>query len=279
MSRGDQQEVVMLYDSDAVVCEEMHFTSFEALLAGNQTLDEYAASLVRAAYCVIGNGLSLRGAVFFLFEVDEEGRVDKTFNLPLRYLVQQAGIGEDLGQGGIRQASRGQCSVPWHSVNLWEPAGKQGIEQLQSRVFRNKLRLKNATNCRDADFFPQIGRTVELREDEASASLNYTLDGNLPNPYAADDDKQTQPDNHALAAKLTEVFGEAGKLSLQELIRMHADQLDNAKARYRNDVETQQTGYLDQIRNAREEIHALKVELRREQGHNRRLQQMLRGDL
>ena len=63
------------------------------------------------------------------------------------------------------------------------------------------------------------------------------------------------------------------------LIRLHSEQLNEAKAKYRQDVESQQMAYLDQLRAAREEIHALKVALRQEQGRSRRLQQMLRGDI
>ena len=143
MSKGGQQEVVMLFNSEGEVCEEMHFSTFENYLAGKQNLESFAASVVKAAYCVVGNGLSVRGVVFFLFTVDEDGNIDPDFNLPLQYLVQQAGIGDDLGQGGIRRASRGQCPVPWHAVNLWDPDSEGGVQLVQSRVYRNKLKLKN----------------------------------------------------------------------------------------------------------------------------------------
>jgi hypothetical protein len=85
--------------------------------------------------------------------------------------------------------------------------------------------------------------------------------------------------NVEYGAKLNEVFGDAGKLSLQDLIRLHTQQLDQARTKYRDDVETQQTAYLSQLRSCREEMHDLKVALRQEQGRNRRLQQMLRGDI
>ncbi|XOV81934.1 MAG: hypothetical protein ACFHXK_13815 [bacterium] len=279
MPNGGQQEVVMLFNNEGSVMAEMHFSTFERLLNGDDKLDGHAASLVKAAYCVVGNGLALRGAVFFLFSVNEEGYIDPSFNLPLRYLVQQAGVAQDLGQGGIRKASRGQCPVPWHAVNLWEPDSEQGLSQVQSRIYRNKLKLKNSTGCRDEDFFPPESLSIELSTVDSQQEAGARKQGNRPAHLRVTDTRDAQGRNQQFAAKLTEVFGDAGKLSLQDLIRLHAEQLEQAKMQYREQVEAQQMSYLDQLRCAREEIHELKVALRQEQGRNRRLQQMLRGDI
>ena len=279
MSNGGQQEVVMLFNSEGNVMAEMYFSTFERLLSGNNTLEGHAASVVKAAYCVVGNGLAVRGVVFFLFSVNEEGYIDPAFNRPLRYLVQQAGIGEDLGQGGIRKASRGQCPVPWHAVNLWEPESEKGLSQVQSRIYRNKLKLKNSTGCRDDDFFPPQLMSIELSSSDAREDVDYQLQGNGLHTLRSSEELHTQEKTKLFAAKLTEVFGEAGKLSLQDLIRLHTEQLEQAKMQYREQIDAQQMSYLDQLRCAREEVHELKVALRQEQGRNRRLQQMLRGDI
>ncbi len=279
MVNGGQQEVVMLFNGEGDVMAEMKFSTFERLLNGDNTLDGHAASLIKAAYCVVGNGLSVRGVVYFLFSVNEEGYVDPTFNLPLRYLAQQAGVAEDLGQGGIRKASRGQCPVPWHAVNLWEPDAEKGLSLVQNRIYRNKLKLKNNTGCRDDDFFPPQAQSIELSSTDSREDVDYQLQGNKLGQSAKPHQFEAQDKNQQFAAKLTEVFGDAGKLSLQDLIRLHAEQLEQAKQQYRQQVETQQMSYLDQLRCAREEIHELKVALRQEQGRSRRLQQMLRGDI
>jgi len=301
MSGSGHQEVVMLFDARSDICTEMSFAAFERLLAGDQCLDRLAASVVPAAYCVVGSALSLRGIVFFQFGVNEEGRVDASFNLPLRYLAQQAGQGEDLGQGPIRKASRGRCPVPWHSVNLWEPAADQGPEAVQARLYRNKLKLDSAALCKDEDFFASDDDSMELIDFDASFNeqisdiglFDESGNGAEPDPLEspspaspvgrnleADTDGGNASDQtQALAAKLTEALGETGKLSLQDIIRLHAEQLEQAKAKYRDDVESQQSGYLEQIKECRAEVHELKVALRQEQGRNRRLQQMLRGSL
>jgi hypothetical protein len=302
MSGGGHQEVVMLFDARSDICAEMPLAAFEQMLGGERRLDSLAASLVCAAYCVVGSALSLRAVVFFQFSVNEDGCVDSSFNLPLRYLAQQAGKGEDLGQGPIRKASRGHCPVPWHSVNLWEPAADKGAQSVQARLYRNKLKLDAAAACNDEEFFPSDDGSIDLVEFDES--FNEQIDDaglldepvNRPTNDPLDDSatpesaatkspantngrEPTVDQRQVLTQKLTEALGETGKLSLQDIIRLHAEQLEQAKTRYREDVETQQTSYLDQIKACRSEIHELKVALRQEQGRNRRLQQMLRGGL
>ena len=86
------EEIVLLFaDDGTAVTSEMRLTEFDALVNQAATLDEYAASVVKAAYGVVASGLTLRGLVFFHFKVDEEGAVDASFNVPLRYLVRNAG--------------------------------------------------------------------------------------------------------------------------------------------------------------------------------------------
>jgi len=303
MSGGGHQEVVMLFDARSDICAEMPLAAFEQILDGGRRLDSLAASLVSAAYCVVGSALSLRAVVFFQFSVNEDGCVDSSFNLPLRYLAQQAGKGEDLGQGAIRKASRGHCPVPWHSVNLWEPAAGKGAQSVQARLYRNKLKLDAAATCNDEEFFPSDDGSIDLVEfdecfneqiDDAglldepvNSPTNNPLDEGATAPGLAAAKSATNANGGApamdqkqiLTEKLTEALGETGKLSLQDIIRLHAEQLEQAKKRYREDVESQQTSYLDQIKSCRSEIHELKVALRQEQGRNRRLQQMLRGGL
>jgi len=55
--------------------------------------------------------------------------------------------------------------------------------------------------------------------------------------------------------------------------------MGQAAARFRAEMLRQQQGYLEQIKNCRDEIQQLKAALRHEQKRNRRLQQLLRGDV
>jgi hypothetical protein len=278
MSAANQHEIVMLYDANEQIENEIFYSDFEQWVSGECKHAAYAASQIRAAYCLIGNGLRLRSVVFFVFKVNEEGKISSDFNLPLQYMALHAGVACDLGQGVIRKASRAQCPVPWHAINTWEPAKGNGVETVQKRIFRNKLKLKPVVCREEDDIFARMDVEESLPE-LISESLMGEPQGNLKpisNKSAA---AYSGSDVAAHNAKLRAIFGDAGKLTLQDLIRMHAEQLDLAQGQYRQDLEKQQSHYLDQVRAARDEIHELKVALRQEQSRNRRLQQMLRGDI
>ena len=125
------------------------------------------------------------------------------------------------------------------------------------------------------DFGSQYSQLIARRVREANASdveLYQTL-------QTVGSGGTTNHESVALDAKLTDVFGEAGKLSLQDVIRLHTQQLEEAQVRHRSDLAAHQMIYLDQIRSCKEEIHQLKVALRQQQSHNQRLQQMLRGGI
>lgn len=255
-------EAVLLFDADLNGIDSEYTTSdFEALIGGGADLSRFAASVVRAAFVVVGAALSVRAMVFFSFKVDENGRADRSFNLPLRYLADNAGPGPDLGTGAIRLACRGQCPVPWHSVNMWEPVTdpeRGSIELVQKVVWRNRLGLKPS------------GALRRVEEDDLELVENGHIRShsqNLGNGSV-----------RMMEARLTETFGEEGKLDLQNLIRQHNERLSEVSSKYREELAVQQQTYLSQIRSCREEIQALKSELRHEQQKSRRLQALLRGD-
>lgn len=246
------EELVLLFNADlSGIDSEYTSSDFEALREGGAALSQFAASVVKGAFAVVGAALSVRALVFFTFKVDEDGRADRSFNLPLRYLADNAGPGPDLGTGSIRLACRGQCPVPWHSVHLWEPVGDpdQGsIAIVQKVVWRNRLGLKpsgSLSRIADSD-------DLELVENPVRQKI--------------------------LESRLTETFGEQGKVNLEQLVRQQNDRLSEVSDKYRTELAAQQQGYLDQIRNCREEIQALKSALRHEQQKSRRLQALLRGD-
>ena len=245
MSQQDAfAEGVFFFDGNDVAAE-MTYGEFEALLNGAATLQQFAASLARAAYVVVGTGLAVRGVVCFLVRVDEEGRVDPEFRVPLRHLVRHAGPGPDIGAGPIRLACKSQCSVSWHATNLWEPDGSgedHSIRRVQKAVWRNRLGLR-LTRTDDVKFEP-------------------TQDG-----------LRAQKEQ-----KIDQAFGGEGRVSLPQLIRQHSHNLDAVTRKYRADLEQQQQIYLDQIRGCRDEIQRLKSLLKHEQNRNRRLQALLRGD-
>lgn len=247
-------EAILLFATDvASIQREFTLEQFNALIEGQETLDEYAASKVRAAFVVVGAALSVRAIVFFTVSVDEEGRVDGHFNLPLRYLADNAGPGPDLGTGPIQLACRGRCSVPWHSVNLWEPRedGEAGsIQIVQRAIWRNRLGLKPRAGIHR----PRVSEDLVLEEHAMPSRQRH------------------------LEERLTQTFGEQGRIDLENLIRQHNERLAQVSDRYRNDLVQQQQGYLEQIKSCRDEIRQLKAALRNEQERSRRLQGLLRGE-
>jgi len=293
-------EAVLLFEPDGnAITQEMRLVEFESLVTGAATLDEFAASVVKAAYVVVGNALAVQGIAFFTFRVDEDGRIDPAFNLPLRYLVDNAGKGPDLGSGKIRLACRGQCPVPWHSVNLWQPLldGEQGAPvRVQKAIWRNRLglkatgRLEEASDELELDENHANGATrVEPGRPEPPLEPSRATPAPTPLPSRPEPRRAAphridarpggwQPEPRELEARLTETFGQEGKVSVQNLIRQHNDQLSRVSERYRSDLERQQQMYLDQIRGCRDEIQRLKSALRQEQDRSRRLQQLLRGE-
>ena len=254
------EEVVLLFDADLNgIDSEYTSKDFEALIAGGATLSQHAGSVVNAAFALVGSALAVRAMVFFTFKVDEDGLADANFNLPLRYLADNAGQGPDLGAGPIRLACRGQCPVPWHSVNMWEPLGDSespSINLVQKIIWRNRLGLK------------------------PSSALNTVLEADglelVENGHSFQND---QPVAHQFVeAQLAEAFGDEGKVNLEKLIRQHNDRLSEVSSKYREELAEQQQTYLSQIKDCREEIRELKSALRHEQQRSRHLQSLLRGD-
>lgn len=278
-SREGVQEVVILFDaSGSKIDLEMRFGQFNGLLAQKGTLGSHAAANVKAAYAQVGAGLSVRAMVFFRFKVNEQGYVDPAFNLPLEYMAQHAGEGPDLGRGAISMACRSQCPVPWHAINMWEPAGegKQHPAMLvQKAVWRNRLGLKAMPASSTAGSVSTL-RARPSAETQAVAETTVQMD-QVANGSATLGRMQAKV--QAMQKKLTAAFGDAGRVSPEHCTPQQREQVGQVAAKFRAEMQRQQQGYLEQIRNCRDEIQQLKAALRHEQQRNHRLQQLLRGDV
>lgn len=280
---GLEEIVVFFDDGGTAVVSEHRMQDFEALTAGDEKLEQFAASVVKAAYGIVSSGLVVRGLVFFLFKVDEDGYVMPGFNLPLQYLANTAGGGPDLGHGPVHLACRGRCPVPWHAINLWEPQGEGEASpamQVQKMVWRNRLELKPVGFMDQASSAMTNGEDG-LHEQELQGDFHEEELGEeeLGEEKLGEEELGNGLHQRALEDRLTETFGEEGKVSLEHFMRQHNDQLLDAKQRFRDDLHEQQQTYLDQIRGLRDDMQELKVTLRHEQDRNRRLQELLRGDV
>jgi len=280
MSQQDAfAEAVFFFEGDDITME-MRFDELEALLDQTTTLEHFAASLVRGAYVVLGTGLAVRGLVCFLLRIDENGHADPNFAVPLRHLIRHAGPGPDIGCGAIRLASRAQCSVSWHAMNLWEPQGdgeQHPLRIIQRAAWRNRLGVK-LVKSEPGDAAPLLGLA-----SAAESSTDPKIDS-LPDvkPAAKTGTRKGPAKASAIVPaddKINQAFGEEGRISLAQLIAQHNASLDSLTRKCRLDLEQQQQIYLDQIGGCRDEIQRLKSLLRHEQNRNRRLQQLLRGEV
>lgn len=284
MSQQDAfAEAVFFFEGDDISVE-MHYPEFESLLNQATTLEDFAASQVRGAYVVVGTGLAVRGLVTFLLRVDENGRADPGFSVPLRHLVRHAGPGPDIGCGAIRLASRAQCSVSWHATNLWEPEGEgeqNPIRVVQRVVWRNRLALK--LKSEPGTEAPLLSLRAPDVDNEARLEPGHAAKGKpgaKSAPKAAPRRSPVKASDIVQADdKIDQAFGEEGRISLTQLIQQHNNSLDSLTRKYRLDLEQQQQIYLDQIRGCRDEIQRLKALLRHEQNRSKRLQQLLRGEV
>jgi len=271
--QAGHQEAVILFNADEEIAAEMSMQTFAAHLAG-APMGTYAASVVKAGYCVVANGLRLAGVAFFLFDVDETGRVSNKFNLPLRYLLEQARVFDTSEQGRLRKASKGSCPVPWHATHLWEPQSDNLLADIQQRLYLNKLNLK--VTGEGADIFKDIdggpGATDLIDLDERHSLPMYEP------AFLQGDGSVDIGDVAALTEKLEQLLGREGKFSVQRMIHMHAQQLNEVLRQHRHSLEAQQSSYQDQLRACQQEIHALKVAVRQEQSRNRRLREVLQRD-
>lgn len=137
---------VVFFDAGSLTKEMLH-VEFEAILDQVVGLPEFAGQEMRACFLRINQRLQIVGAVFFLVDFDQRGYVNRSWNVPLPHLLDNAGRGPDLGGGRIRLSCRSQCSIPWHARQLWDPeleGEADAFRQMQQAILRNRLGLPAA---------------------------------------------------------------------------------------------------------------------------------------
>lgn len=122
---GNQSEVVLFFGVGGI-CKGLLYTDFEAVLDGVVGMQEFAGHEMKAAYVTVNGRLQVTGMVLFTIAFDESGVADRTWNIPVRHMVEKADRGPDLGAGPIRLACRSQCPISWHQQQLWDPNMRQG---------------------------------------------------------------------------------------------------------------------------------------------------------
>ncbi len=120
MAEITSSEAILFFDEHEII-KEMTYAEFQAILDNYVPLHDIASRDMEAVYVRINYNLHVTGAVFFRIVFDREGFVDKSWNLPLQQLADNAAKGPDLGAGPISLACHSQCPIEWHKNNLWDP--------------------------------------------------------------------------------------------------------------------------------------------------------------
>lgn len=122
---GNQSEVVLFFGTGGVA-KGLLYSDFEAVLDGVVGMQEFAGHEMKAAYATVNNRHLVTGVVLFTIGFDEGGVADRTWNIPLRHMLEKADRGPDLGAGPVRLACRSQCPISWHQEQLWDPNMRPG---------------------------------------------------------------------------------------------------------------------------------------------------------
>ena len=162
MAIGISSEAIMFF-SDGRVVKEMLYPEFEAILDHVVGIAEFEDMQVPAAYVRINGALKVTHIVLFLLDFDSNGYVDKSWNIPLAHLADQAGKGPDLGAGPTKLSCRSQCSVSWHQRSLWDPdvhSGNKILKEIAGAAKRNRLGLTVIEEPEEPELqeAPQSGR-------------------------------------------------------------------------------------------------------------------------
>jgi len=122
---GSESEVILFFGSGGI-SKGLVYSDFEAVLDGVVGMQEFAGRNMKAAYVTVNGRLQVTGLVLFLLSFDERGVADRSWNIPLRAMLDKADRGPDLGAGATRLVCRSQCPISWHQDHLWDPNMRQG---------------------------------------------------------------------------------------------------------------------------------------------------------
>jgi hypothetical protein len=123
-------ELVLFWDGESID-RSMVYSDFEATLDNIIGMPAYSREVKRATYLRLNTALKIVGCVLFTIGFEDDGFPERSWNIPLRHLVEVAARGPDLGAGPIQLACRTQCPISWHAPALWDPVMGAGFNTLE----------------------------------------------------------------------------------------------------------------------------------------------------
>ena len=136
-------EAVLFFENSEIE-REMTFSEYQAILDGYVPLTNLSLQTVKAVYVRINHQFHVTAAVFFKLPFDKSGFIEKTWNIPVEQLADQASRGPDMGAGAIRLVCYSQCPVAWHQKGLWDPqlkADSNDFAKIKRAIKSNRLGL------------------------------------------------------------------------------------------------------------------------------------------
>ncbi|GAA3914184.1 hypothetical protein [Litoribacillus peritrichatus] len=161
-------EAVLLFKGAQVV-EQMLYSEFEGILDHVSNFPGYADERVKGCYVRVNPNLTIAGVIFFYLDFDDFGYADRSWCLPLRRLMGQAGMGPDLGAGPVHLVCRTRCPQVELREEFWDPSIQPGMNHFQilkSAIQQNKLNINDQLAVSQASLSGCIDIPVVVNEDE-----------------------------------------------------------------------------------------------------------------
>lgn len=140
-NNNDKAQAVMFIGNEGVV-KELLFPEFEAVLDGFVPMEEWGGRTANAVYLEVNSDFCATAAVFFTVGFEDNGAVERSWNLPLMDLARTAAKGPDMGAGPIHLVCASQCPVALFKDYMWDPDFKSSssqLAQIKKALKRNKM--------------------------------------------------------------------------------------------------------------------------------------------
>jgi hypothetical protein len=261
--QGVIHHAVIFFDGDVLV-KEMLQVEFEAVLDQVVGLPEFAGREIGACFLRINQRLQIIGAVFFLVDFDARGYVNRSWNVPIEHLLENAGRGPDLGAGRIRLSCRSQCSVPWHSRQLWDPlleGENNSFRQMMQALQRNRLGLAaDVPDVTDAVERPPI-----LHADSGLERASAKASAAKPKAPAKEKSGDAE---RLLVERISQRMQQEYQTKLAALSEEHQLALSAARSALQQQIDQLHQHYQIQVNQYKEALESAKTVVREEKRRN-----------
>jgi hypothetical protein len=275
--QGVIHHAVIFFDGDALV-KEMLQVEFEAVLDQVVGLSEFAGREIGACFLRINQRLQIMGAVFFLVDFDLRGYVNRSWNVPLEHLLENAGRGPDLGAGRVRLSCRSQCSIPWHSRQLWDPileGENNSFRQMMQALQRNRLGLAaEVPDITDAVERPPLLR-MQADGNNAPDTISAATLSTAQSKLQAQSKQKVGASERQLTERISQRLQQEYQGKLVAQTEEHQLSLSTLKSNFQQQLDQLQQHYQIQINQFKEALESAKTVVRDEKRRNQALKDKL----